>query len=230
MALWGTISPPTLLLPSLSSLFHAVVPSLLCVFYLNLSASSGSISTPFSFFSSFCSPHLCVSAAVWLSLSAHSVPLFPSRPSQLLLTAFLSLFFPIRLKHYCCTDCANVTTQSDITDNNKLFPKIPSDTSTFSNQFSYAWILCLQSLWFYLYVCVSVCVSVTQRQCLPLNKGSSQFTGQKKLPRCCLAITLPADMSVLWHLNISWEMYENIYTESSSSQDVEKNTDTKYTT
>lgn len=77
--------------------------------------------------------YLCVSAAVCFFLPAHSKPFsllvaLSSLSLALSLTASLSIFFLIRVTHHCCTDCANVTTQSDITDNNKLFPKIPTDT------------------------------------------------------------------------------------------------------
>lgn len=190
MALWGTISPPTLLLPSLSSFFHAVVPSVLC---LNVSASSDSLLTLCSlrcFSVSFASSSLCVCCCMTFFLSAHSVPLFPPRRSQLSLslsslslslTAFLSLFFLIRVTRHCCTDCANVTTQSDITDNNKLFPKIPSDTVVRLLRSPINLSTCGYSVCSLCdFLCIYVCVSVTGRQRFLSNGGSSQFTGQKK--------------------------------------------------
>lgn len=78
------------------------------------------LSAPFNFFLLFSFPIL---------MSVRAPPPPPPSPTlSPLLTTFLSLFSLIRVTHYCCTDCANVTTQSDITDNNKLFPKIASDT------------------------------------------------------------------------------------------------------
>lgn len=44
--------------------------------------------------------------------------------SQLILSLFFVPLF--RVTHYCCADCANITTQPDITDSNKPFPKITS--------------------------------------------------------------------------------------------------------
>lgn len=90
-ALWGTMSPPTLSLPS----FHAVVPSRPSRFCLTISASSDSL---FPFLH-------CYFIFVSLLLSACSSLLHPSLFSvpvplnalslSLLLTAFPSLFFLI---------------------------------------------------------------------------------------------------------------------------------------
>lgn len=133
----------------------------------------------------------------------------------LLLTAFLSVFFLIRDTCHCCTDCASVTTQSDITDNNKPFPKITSDTRssavTFSSQFVCLWKPYDCNL------CDFFC------KCAYLWQGHSfwlqtetvaDFQAGKKalqLPQCCSAITLADDMSVLWHLTCPGRCM-NIYT------------------
>ena len=63
---WRSGEPSLLPLPSVPSLFHAVVPSLLCGFRLTISASSDSPNSllPSALFSLLLLLYLCVSAAV----------------------------------------------------------------------------------------------------------------------------------------------------------------------
>lgn len=82
---------------------------------------------------------------------------------SLSLAAVLSLFFLIRVTRCCCCSAsANVTTtsQPDITDGNKLFPKIPSDAVVLLLRSPISWPGC----GFSVSACVCVSVTVTRRQ------------------------------------------------------------------
>lgn len=183
---WRSGEPSLLPLSSFLPLlphFTLLFPHSSVIFCLSVSASSGSLPTlSFAVFSFlfFAAVSLCLSeflSQLTLSLFFLRIPL---SSLSLLLTAALSLFFLIRVAHHHCTHCANVTTQSDITDNNKLFPKIPSGTLVLRLQSPIRSPACGHSVCdFFSPVYVRMCLRI---QLLPLNRDSSQFTGQKKKP------------------------------------------------
>ncbi len=160
-----------------------------------------SLSTPFSF-PSFSLLSLCLCCCLTSPLCSFSPSFSSSSRSALspalLLAAFLSLFFLIRVTHHCCTDCANITTQRDITDNNKMFPKILSYTEVLLLRSPINWPACgcsVSAVFVIFFGYEFICDRTTA---FAFKHGSSQFRDQKKwFLLCCSAITPPVDISKL---------------------------------
>lgn len=140
----------------LASLYFAAVPSLFCFFLLCYYFSLLWLAPKSQLPSSSCVSWVCIfvslllpdflSLLLILSLFPLLFPLSSFSPTYSLSVSFFPL---IKVAHYCHTHCVNVTTQSDITGINKLFPEISA--VMLSDQFAYCGCV-MSAVWFRLYV------------------------------------------------------------------------------